>query len=427
MAAFSYSIIIECLGNKDDIRDMWIAMSVPGLHGKPKSWGRRKFNIAKLVPYTDSKELDWFFTEADIDIDENRNFLSVEEIRGDAGKLYDVIAKVFPRIDFFFFHLCEPNNGAESQTAYHVYEDGDEKDRGLFDLDGDDKDAADRSFRKIEKICASWRKANKNDAAKKDEAALRHEPEIRSEWKDHIASLDIEKDRDEITKTLALVPIALEYLKQQDDQLCATALKHDPFALRYIRNKIPAFTMMLETENGFFEKLPPELRTPEICAAACGQIGLSLKFVPEKLKTPTVCSLAVEQNPLALEFVPEKLKNKELCARACEKNVNALHFTPKEFTVCFNSMSWLATVEKDFHVLKTLSPEQQTFEVCLAALKQNPFAAFRMIKNQTPEICLAAVKMDGLNILPLVKQQTPEICRAAVEQNPKARMFARIG
>jgi hypothetical protein len=84
------------------------------------------------------------------------------------------------------------------------------------------------------------------------------------------------------------------------------------------------------------------------------------------------------------------------------------------------------TVEKELEKkLKTLTAEQQSFEVCLAALKQNPFAAFRMIKNQTPEICLEAVKLDGLNILPLVKTQTPEICRAAVAQNPKAQMFVR--
>ena len=62
--------------------------------------------------------------------------------------------------------------------------------------------------------------------------------------------------------------------------------------------------------------------------------------------------------------------------------------------------------------------ENQTEEICKAAVKQNPYALVH-VKNQTEAICLEAVQQNGL-VLEYVHDQTEEICKAAVKQNPDA-------
>jgi len=67
--------------------------------------------------------------------------------------------------------------------------------------------------------------------------------------------------------------------------------------------------------------------------------------------------------------------------------------------------------------------EEQTPELCLAAIQENP-NALRFVKEQTPELCLAAVQRNGM-VLWDVKEQTPEICLAAVQQTWYALQFVK--
>ena len=48
----------------------------------------------------------------------------------------------------------------------------------------------------------------------------------------------------------------------------------------------------------------------------------------------------------------------------------------------------------------------------------------RWVEEQTPEICLAAVQQNG-EVLEFVREQTIEICMAAVQQNPNAIKYIR--
>lgn len=47
------------------------------------------------------------------------------------------------------------------------------------------------------------------------------------------------------------------------------------------------------------------MKTPELCLAAAGHRGETLKFVPDRLKTPKMCRAAVDSNSYALYYVPE--------------------------------------------------------------------------------------------------------------------------
>lgn len=67
--------------------------------------------------------------------------------------------------------------------------------------------------------------------------------------------------------------------------------------------------------------------------------------------------------------------------------------------------------------------ENQTKDICLAAVKQNGYALI-YVKNQTEEICLAAVQKTGL-ALKYVKEQTHKICLAAINENVSALEYVR--
>ena len=51
----------------------------------------------------------------------------------------------------------------------------------------------------------------------------------------------------------------------------------------------------------------------------------------------------------------------------------------------------LEAVQADGMLLRSIRPELQTPEICLAAVKQND-RALQYVKEQIPEICLAIVK-----------------------------------
>lgn len=68
--------------------------------------------------------------------------------------------------------------------------------------------------------------------------------------------------------------------------------------------------------------------------------------------------------------------------------------------------------------------EDQTNEICLDAVKQNPFV-LKFVKNQTDEICIAAVRKNGLALM-FVKNQTYYICWIAVEKDIEAIQYVEI-
>jgi hypothetical protein len=82
----------------------------------------------------------------------------------------------------------------------------------------------------------------------------------------------------------------------------------------------------------------------------------------------------------------------------------------------------LYALKRDGLVLEFVTIEQ-TIDMCLVAVVNNPFA-LEFVKNKTTEICLTAVCINGLAIRFLTEQeQTPEICMAAVKSTGSAIHF----
>ena len=151
---------------------------------------------------------------------------------------------------------------------------------------------------------------------------------------------------------------ALQYVKNQTEELCIRAVQQNGDALEYVKIQTNEICEMAVWENGHALEYVIN-QTDEICEMAVRQTGYALTYVINQ--TDKICILAVQQNGLALEYV-----------------IN------------------------------------QTDEICILAVQQNGYA-LRFVKNQTDKICELAVQQYG-NALFYVKKQTPLICELAVRQ-----------
>lgn len=86
----------------------------------------------------------------------------------------------------------------------------------------------------------------------------------------------------------------------------------------------------------------------------------------------------VKQHGLALEFVPDVMKSPELCLAAFETSKYAMQYIPENTVIYTTEESALAAVNRDGIILKHVSGQCRTKEVCLAAINNN-IAAMRYI------------------------------------------------
>ena len=151
----------------------------------------------------------------------------------------------------------------------------------------------------------------------------------------------------------------LVFVRNQPDEICKLAVKHDYRALEYVL-----------------------LQTDEICKIAVSNHAYALEFVKDQ--TDEICKLAVSKNGYGLEFI--KVQTDEICKIAVSKNGRALQYVIN-----------------------------QTYELCKLAVSQNAYA-LKYVINQTDELCTLAVSKNPF-VLEYVKVQTVELCKLAVSHN----------
>ena len=160
----------------------------------------------------------------------------------------------------------------------------------------------------------------------------------------------------------------LVFVRNQSDEICKLAVKHDYRALEYVINQ-----------------------TDEICKLAVSNHAYALEFVKDQ--TDEICKMALSKNGYGLEFI--KVQTDELCKLALSKNGRGLQ-----------------------------DVINQTYELCKLAVSQNGFA-LEFVKNQTDELCTLAVSQTA-HALKYVRNQTDEICKLAVSQNPFALEYVKV-
>ena len=159
----------------------------------------------------------------------------------------------------------------------------------------------------------------------------------------------------------------LVFVRNQPDEICKLAVKHDYRALEYVINQ-----------------------TDEICKIAVSNHGFALEFVKDQ--TDDICKMAVK-NGYGLEFV--KVQTDEICKIAVSKNGRALRYVIN-----------------------------QTYELCKLAVSQNGHA-LEFVKDQTGELCQLAVSQNAYAVK-YVRNQTDEVCTLAVSKNPFALEYVKV-
>lgn len=126
--------------------------------------------------------------------------------------------------------------------------------------------------------------------------------------------------------------------------------------------------------------------------------GLALGFILRYNENycKKLCSIAVNQNGMALQFVYKKNQTSDICIDAITQNPMALKFVLITKT---SQMKFLAIEQHELALQHGL--------------------ALQHVFNKSNKIILTAVKQNGLALqyVPNIQDQTLEICMAAVNQN----------
>lgn len=191
-------------------------------------------------------------------------------------------------------------------------------------------------------------------------------------------------------------PVAIIHIPKElrTEEMWISAVKKEAFIFSHCKGdeQTNALSLLAVKRNGNYLKDIKNL-TYEICFAAVGSNGFSLKYVPNKFRDDNLLKRAVNQEPLALEHV--KKQSKEICFMAIKKNANALKFV-----------------------------QHQTPEMCSLAIEMTG-EALQHVKKQTDELCLAAVSRKGSTLI-YVQNQTANICLTALNRSKKALPFVKI-
>ena len=173
----------------------------------------------------------------------------------------------------------------------------------------------------------------------------------------------------------------LIFVKNQPDEICKLAVRHDWRALQYVLLQTDEICTLAVSQYGrAFEWVKDQ--TDELCKLAVSHNGCMLEFVINQ--TDEICKIAVSQNGCALQYV--RNRTDEICKIAVSKNGYALQYV-----------------------------KDQTDEICQLALWQTEYA-LQYVRNQTDEMCVLAVSQNPF-ALEYVKVQTDELCKLALSHN----------
>lgn len=188
---------------------------------------------------------------------------------------------------------------------------------------------------------------------------------------------------------------ALQYVREQTLELCLAVVTRWPKSLKYVRCQ----------ELG-------------ICLAAAVRDRQVLRLVrDEKIKEKARCILDLPE-----ELFPEVNKvgyGSDEALAACGKRLMKLFHIPKvnPNTDKIDPDAYELLVSNGEY-LEDYEAEEQTPEMCLMAMVNEPFA-FHYTHDKTPELCKAAVALWCEN-LKRVGEQTPELCFIAAWYDLKA-------
>jgi hypothetical protein len=117
----------------------------------------------------------------------------------------------------------------------------------------------------------------------------------------------------------------LDNMLSSDPVITLKAVKHNGYALQYVKEQTKDICIEAVKQNGFALQYVKE-QSADICIEAVKQNGMALCYVKEQ--TEDICTEAVKQYGMALQYVEEQTD--DICIKAVQKNGMALHLLTEE-------------------------------------------------------------------------------------------------
>jgi len=210
---------------------------------------------------------------------------------------------------------------------------------------------------------------------------------------------------------------------------------HNPWILELLNDQMQcrlgekSLTGVLHKNPFMLRHVCDQMRTRAVCMAAVtisGDVIQYLSDAQQKKVGMEVCIAAVNSRSYALQYVCEAMRTPELVVQTFMKDGMSLAYLSHSeqrnlgVTVCIQA------VEKNGLAIKYLCDDLKTKEVCLAAIKEDPYA-LRYISTAKQlelgkELCLEAIRRDK-TVFPHVCDQMkaihPELYLEVIRQDRK--------
>lgn len=189
----------------------------------------------------------------------------------------------------------------------------------------------------------------------------------------------------------------IAYDKFNDQSLHIMGINRIPSSLRFIKK---------------------EYRTEHINELAVKNDGTVLKYIDKDQQTDKICEIAIDQNPVAILHVANKTF--ALCKRAFEIDRFTAEFFPHD--VIDKMLDDVINLISEYPLMiRCLSKEQQTEEICINTVKRSP-KALKYIKMQTQQVIQTAI-CKYYNALKYINNPSNEIIWFALKINPRSIIF----
>lgn len=98
--------------------------------------------------------------------------------------------------------------------------------------------------------------------------------------------------------------MALEFVKNQTNEICIEAVKQHGWALQHVKEQNPEVCIKAVEQDGWALRYVNN-QSKEICLAAVKSDGTALKYVAEQ--TPEICLAAIKQNGSAVKYAKHSM------------------------------------------------------------------------------------------------------------------------
>ncbi len=203
---------------------------------------------------------------------------------------------------------------------------------------------------------------------------------------------------------IEIKPESLQYITNQTDNICMTAVKKNGSMLQYVTNK--TYEICVEAvKNVGYALLFVENPGPELCLMGVKTCGMMLKFIENQ--TYEMCLEGVKNDGVSLKYA--KFQSEEICIEAIKQTYNAFEYVREQTE---EMCKMIAHKRGYFELIKHI-----TKDICVEAVKRSPYALAHIPDEFLDNnMLMNAIKNDS-SVLKYIKKehQTKEICLEAIK------------